>query len=291
MSALLHLLHPHERNIGFPVKRLLPAGVAQTVGPFIFFDHMGPATFAAGTTQEDVRPHPHIGLSTFTYLFSGALMHRDSLGVAQRIEPGAVNWMTAGRGVVHSERIPEDVRASGQVVEGIQMWLAAPADREDDDPGFRHYPAAELPVVAPPGARFRVLAGSFLDRASPVQTEMPTLCVAGELEEGAALSLAVNVEELAVYVASGAVDLAGQPLAAGHMALLDPRETRHWPAHTTATSRVLLIGGQRLEGRRLIWWNFVATRRERIDAAKIAWARDEFPKVPGETERIPLPDD
>ena len=291
MSALLHLLPPHERDIGFPVKRLLPAGVAQTVGPFIFFDHMGPATFATGTTQEDVRPHPHIGLSTFTYLFSGALMHRDSLGVAQRIEPGAVNWMTAGRGVVHSERIPEDIRAAGHVVEGIQMWLAAPADREAGDPGFRHYPAAALPVVAPPGAQFRVLAGAFLERASPVQTEMPTLCVAGELENGAALPLAVDVEELAVYVASGALELAGQSLAAGHMAVLDPQEARRIQGRTTAPTRVVLIGGQRLEGRRFIWWNFVSTRRERIDAAKIAWARDEFPEVPGETERMPLPDD
>ncbi|MCB1919924.1 MAG: pirin family protein [Candidatus Competibacteraceae bacterium] len=290
MSALLHRLPPHERDIGFPVKRLLPAGVAQTVGPFIFFDHMGPATFATETTQEDVRPHPHIGLSTFTDLFSGALMHRDSLGMTQRIEPGAVNWMTAGRGVVHSEHIPEDIRAAGHVVEGIQMWLAVPADREESDPGFRHYPAADLPVVASPGARFRVLAGAFLERISPVQTEMPTLCVAGELEEDTALPLAVDVDELAVYVASGALDLAGQPLTAGRLAVLDPQEARRLPAHTTAPTRVMLIGGQRLEGRRFILWNFVATRRERIDAAKIAWAQDEFPRVPGETERIPLPD-
>jgi redox-sensitive bicupin YhaK (pirin superfamily) len=176
-------------------------------------------------------------------------------------------------------------------VEGIQMWLAAPADREDNDPEFRHYPAAELPVVVQPDARFRVLAGAFLDRASPVQTETSTLCVAGELENGAALPLAVDVEELAVYVASGTVDLAGQPLAAGHMALLDPQEARRLPAHTKAATRVLLIGGQRLEDRRFIWWNFVATRRERIEAAKIAWARNEFPPVPGETEWIPLPDD
>ena len=179
-------------------------------------------------------PHPHIGLSTFTDLFSGALMHRDSLGVAQRIEPGAVNWMTAGRGVVHSERIPEDIRAAGHVVEGIQMWLAAPANCEAGDPGFRHYPAADLPVVAPPGAQFRILAGTFLDHASPVQTEMPTLCVAGELEKGAALPLAVDVEELAVYVASGALDLADQPLTAGYLAVLDPQEARCLPAHTTA---------------------------------------------------------
>ncbi|MCP5197068.1 MAG: pirin family protein [Gammaproteobacteria bacterium] len=290
MSALLHLLRPHERDIGFPVKRLLPAAVAQAVGPFIFFDHMGPATFIAGTTEGDVRPHPHIGLSTFTYLFSGALLHRDSLGVVQRIEPGAVNWMTAGCGVVHSERIPEDIRASGQAVEGIQMWLAAPADREDTDPGFCHYPADSLPMVVRSGARFRVLAGSFLDRSSPVQTELPTLCVAGELDEGAELPLVVEAEELAIYLAAGSVDLAGQSLVAGQMALLDPLEVARVQARTTAPTRVLLIGGQRLADRRIIWWNFVATRRERIEAAKAAWVQDRFARVPGETERIPLPD-
>ena len=145
-------------------------------------------------------------------------------------------------------------------------------------------------MVTSPGAQFRVLAGAFLERVSPVHTEMPTLCVAGELEEGAALPLTADVEELAVYVASGAVDLAGQPLTAGHMAVLDPQEARRLPAHTTATTRVMLIGGQRLEGRRFMGWNFVSTRRDRIDAAKLAWARDEFPRVPGETERIPLPD-
>ena len=288
MSALLHLLRPHERDIGFPVKRLLPAAAAPAVGPFVFFDHMGPATFPAATTEGDVRPHPHIGLSTFTYLFSGALLHRDSLGVTQRIEPGAVNWMTAGRGVVHSERIPADIRDSGQGVEGIQMWLAAPAAREDDEPGFHHYPAAALPPIETNGARLRVLAGAFQGAVSPVQTEMPTLCVSGELEAQASLALPVEVEELAVYLATGELVLAGQTLVAGQMAVLDPRAEN--VARATQPARFMLIGGQRLDGKRIIWWNFVATSRERIETAKIAWAQEQFPLVPGETERIPLPD-
>ena len=253
MSALLHLLHPHERDIGFPVKRLLPAAAVPAVGPFVFFDHMGPAPFPAGTTEGDVRPHPHIGLSTFTYLFSGALLHRDSLGVVQRIEPGAVNWMTAGRGVVHSERIPADIRDSGQRVEGIQMWLAVPVEREDDAPGFHHYPAAALPAIEAAGARLHVLAGTFQDAVSPVQTEMPTLCVSGELDTQASLALRVEVEELAVYVAAGELSMAGQTLGAGQMAVLDPRMES--VARATRPTRFMLIGGQRLDGRRIIWWN------------------------------------
>ena len=287
MSALLHLLRPHMRDIGFPVQRLLPAAAAPAVGPFVFFDHMGPATFPAGTTEGDVRPHPHIGLSTFTYLFSGALLHRDSLGVTQRIEPGAVNWMTAGRGVVHSERIPADIRDAGQEVEGIQMWLAAPADREDDAPGFRHYPAEALPLIELGGARLRVLAGAFQGAVSPVRTEMPTLCASGELDADATLALPTEVEELAVYVAAGELSLAGETLGAGQMAVLDPQ--MEIVARATRPVRLMLIGGQRLDGKRWIWWNFVATSRERIEAAKIAWAQEQFPLVPGEIERIPLP--
>ncbi|MDG4553211.1 MAG: pirin family protein [Candidatus Competibacter sp.] len=289
MSALLHLLRPHVRDIGFPVQRLLPAAAVPAVGPFVFFDHMGPATFPAGTTEGDVRPHPHIGLSTFTYLFSGALLHRDSLGVTQRIEPGAVNWMTAGRGVVHSERIPADIRDSGQEVEGLQMWLAAPADREDDAPGFHHYPAEALPLIETSGARLRVLAGAFQGAVSPVRTEMPTLCASAELEARASMTLPVEVEveELAVYVATGELALAGQTLVAGQMAILDPRTEN--VARATQPTRFMLLGGQRLDGKRLIWWNFVATSRERIEAAKVAWAQEQFPLVPGETERIPLP--
>lgn len=287
MSPILHLLQPRTQDIGFPVKRLLPAPTVQSVGPFIFFDHMGPATFAPGTTAGDVRPHPHIGLSTFTCLFSGAMIHRDSLGVVQRIEPGAVNWMSAGRGVVHSERVPEDIRAAGQTVEGIQMWLAAPADREDADPGFQHYPAEKLPTIQQDGAHFRLLAGSFLGHCAPVQTELPTLCIAGELAENAQWSLPNEVEELAVYVADGILDVAGHALIAGQMAVLDPQAGAL--ARATTAARILLIGGQRLESQRFIWWNFVATSRARIEAAQQAWAQGLFAPVPGEIEWIPLP--
>lgn len=287
MSALLHLLHAHQRDIGFPVRRVLPAAAVSAVGPFVFFDHMGPATFLAGTTEGDVRPHPHIGLSTFTYLYSGAMLHRDSLGMVQRIEPGAVNLMTAGRGVVHSERVPADIRDSGQVVEGIQMWLAAPAKLEEGEPSFHHYSAAMLPLMHVDGVQLQVLAGTFQGMTSPVHTEIPSLCVSVEMAAGANQVLATEVEELAVYVAEGELSLAGETLSTGQMAVLDPRAKS--VARAIQATRLMVIGGQPLDGKRFIWWNFVATSHELIDAAKRAWEQEQFPPVPGESERIPLP--
>lgn len=290
MSNIRHKIQGLTRDIGFPVRRLLPAAAARTVGPFVFFDHMGPVEFDAGTTEGDVRPHPHIGLATVTYLFSGAMMHRDSLGVVQRITPGAVNWMAAGRGIVHSERIPDDIREQKVPVHGLQMWVALPAAQEEGDPLFRHYASDDMPETEVGGARLHVLAGSAFGMTSPVVTASPTLYVAGSTREGAELEIEAQTQERAVYVVKGEVSLDGEPLEPGTLAILEPGATVQLKA--VGETVFMLLGGAPLDGPRFVWWNFVATSREKIEAAKEAWnKRDKaiFPDIPGETEWIPLP--
>ncbi len=291
MSSIRHLIQGHTRDIGFPVKRLLPSMEARTVGPFVFFDHMGPVTFAGGTTEGDVRPHPHIGLATVTYLFSGAMMHRDSLGSVQRITPGDVNWMASGCGIVHSERIPEDVREQGTVVQGLQMWVALPLADEEMAPAFWHYPASELPNVDLDGARLHVLAGTAFGHTSPVKTHSPTLYVAANLPGGGKLQVPADYAERAVYIVSGAATLDGEALNAGTLAVLEPGVVVDILAQQETV--LMILGGEPLDGKRSIWWNFVSSSKERMETAKFAWASqqpDMFPKVPGETEFIPLPD-
>ena len=290
MSNILHQIHGLTRDIGFPVRRLLPAAAARTVGPFVFFDHMGPVEFDAGTTEGDVRPHPHIGLATVTYLFSGAMMHRDSLGVVQRITPGAVNWMASGRGIVHSERIPDDIREQKVPVHGLQMWVALPAEQEDSDPLFRHYASEDMPEAQIGGARLHVLAGSAFGVSSPVATASPTLYVAGSTTQGAELEIAADVQERAVYVVRGEVMLDGERMEPGTLAILAPGTAVALKA--VGETVFMILGGAPLDGPRFVWWNFVATSREKIEAAKLAWnGRDKnvFPDIPGETEWIPLP--
>ncbi|WDZ94270.1 pirin family protein [Herbaspirillum sp. WKF16] len=290
MSNIRHMIHGLTRDIGFPVRRLLPAAAARTVGPFVFFDHMGPVEFDAGTTEGDVRPHPHIGLATVTYLFSGAMMHRDSLGVVQRITPGAVNWMSAGRGIVHSERVPDDIRAQKVPVHGLQMWVALPADEEICDPLFRHYASEEMPTAQVGGAKLHVLAGSVFGVTSPVVTSSPTLYVAGSTAEGGEIEVPAEVSERAVYVVKGEVTLDGERLEAGTLAILEPGAAVALKA--VGETVFMILGGEPLDGPRFVWWNFVATSREKIEAAKQAWNsrdKDVFPDIPGETEWIPLP--
>lgn len=284
-------LRPHHRDIGFPVRRLLPAEGRQRVGPFIFFDHMGPHVFPTDTHDGDVRPHPHIGLATVTYLFSGAMMHRDSLGTVQRIEPGAVNLMNAGHGVTHSERIPKDVRHGGSLVEGVQTWLALPENREEDEPAFAHYPAQSLPVYRDTGVTARVLIGRAFGVESPVATASPTLYVDIELDAGASLPLPPSDWERALYVADGAPLLSDQPLPLHHATLLDSGPGNGLLEALEAPARVLLFGGAPLPGRRHINWNFVSSREERIAQARDDWRHQRFPSIPGETEWIPLPED
>ncbi|HSD55465.1 MAG TPA: pirin family protein [Burkholderiales bacterium] len=283
-----HILKSHVRDIGgFSVRRVLPAVPKQMVGPFIFFDHMGPAALAPGEGL-DVRPHPHIGLATVTYLFDGEILHRDSLGSVQPIRPGDVNWMTAGRGIVHSERTPTHLRAAGGRVHGVQTWVALPLAHEEAVPAFAHHPAAALPVVELPGATVRVIAGAALGVRSPVEVFSGTLYAAAGLAPGASFVLPPEHEERAVYLVDGSASVAGVALESGQMAVLVSGGDVEIRAG--AASTVMLVGGAKMDRARFIWWNFVASSRERIERAKADWREDRFPPVPGETERIPLPE-
>lgn len=279
------IIPPRIQDIGFTVKRLLPSRLKQRVGPFIFVDHMGPAHFELGTTADDVRQHPHIGLATVTYLFSGAMMHRDSLGIVQRIEPGAINLMTAGKGIVHSERLPEDIRAGNIPVEGIQIWLALPTDVEDCDPSFAHYPADAIPSVNLPTMSAQILIGSAFGVESPVKTASKTTYL--DLALGADTRYVPDFpqQELAIYVAWGNVRVNGEEVQEFHMALLDENAV----IETDHDARVLLLGGEPLAGERFILWNFVASSREKLRAAGERWENKEFAMVPGESDFIPLP--
>ncbi len=287
MPTIVHLLKPHVRDIGaFAVRRVLPSSLAQAVGPFIFFDHFGPVTLPPGEGM-DVRPHPHIGLATVTYLFDGAIRHRDSLGSDQVIRPGDVNWMTAGSGIVHSERTPADMRATGSVMHGVQTWVALPKEHEMTAPAFSHHPADTLPQLTFPGACVSVIAGSAFGASSPVNVFGPTLYAAVDLDAGAVLTLSSEHEERGVYLIDGDADVNGEALALHHLAVLEPGAEAVLRAK--AASRVMLVGGAPMDGRRAIEWNFVASDRSMIEAAKTRWENDAFPHVPGETERIPLP--
>ncbi|AYZ66117.1 pirin family protein [Burkholderia multivorans] len=287
-DSIKALLKPHVRDIGnLQVRRTLPALAARLVGPFIFFDHMGPATLPPGTGL-DVRPHPHIGLATVTYLFEGAILHRDSLGSLQEIVPGDVNWMTAGRGIVHSERTPDALRERGHTVHGIQTWVALPLAHETDAPSFEHHEAAALPKLNDDGVSLTVIAGDAFGLRSPVTTFLRTLYVAAEFADGGRLVLDASHEERAIYLVDGDLAIDGTPLEPAQMAVLAPGATV--TLTSGAGARAMLLGGDRLEGERFIDWNFVASSRDAIERAKEAWTRQEMGKVPGETEWIPLPE-
>jgi len=276
----------HDLGSGFTVKRLLPQATRRSVGPFVFFDHIGPATLPPGEAM-DVRPHPHIGLATVTFLWEGAIMHRDSLGSAQEILPGDVNWMTAGRGIVHSERTPERLRGAPLAMHGLQTWVALPAAHEEDAPDFAHHPAATLPVLELPGARLRIVAGDAFGERSPVRVLSRTLYVSIELAAGASLVVPAEHAERALYPVEGDLALDGEPLPNDSLCVLDPGTEPVLSARGDA--RVMLLGGDPLDGPRHIWWNFVSSSRERIEQAKADWNADRLGQVPGETERIPAP--
>ena len=284
----MELLSPEIKDLGdFTARRSLPSEVRTTVGPFIFFDHLGPATFPPGKAV-DVRPHPHINLATVTYLFEGRLMHRDSVGSVQEIQPGAVNWMNAGRGIVHSERSPEDTRDTTATLHAIQTWVALPDDQEESDPWFRHYAADELPTWESQGATVKLIAGSFRDLTSPVQAASPILYLDVQLADGSTFTLPSEVPERAVYSVTGGLLLDGQALPQHRMAVLPADQTVTIAA--TVASRCVVIGGEPV-GPRQKWWNFVSSRPERIEKAKEDWKTGKFPIVPDETEFIPLPAD
>jgi redox-sensitive bicupin YhaK (pirin superfamily) len=286
-STIRVLLKPHQHDVGgLMVRRVLPALAARTVGPFIFFDHIGPATLVPGKGL-DVRPHPHIGLATVTYLFEGAIMHRDSVGSVQKIVPGDVNWMTAGRGIVHSERTPDEERANGQSMHGVQTWVALPVASEEVEPSFEHHPAATLPQLERNGVTLRVIAGTAFGAQAPTRTFCPTLYVAAHFDAGRDLVLDTEHEERGVYLVDGDLTIDGEPLPEQQMAVLEPGHPARLESATGAT--VMILGGAPLDGARFIEWNFVSSSREKIDAAKRAWSEQRMGQVPGETEFIPLP--
>lgn len=279
---------PRSGDIGnFSVRRALPSARRRMVGPFIFFDQMGPAILRAGTGV-DVRPHPHIGLATVTYLFDGQMMHRDSLGSALAIQPGELNWMTAGRGIVHSERSSPDERGHDRLLSGIQSWVALPHTHEECDPAFFHADANELPLVEGEGKSLRVIVGDAYGVRSKVETAWDTLYVDATLAAGALLPVDTRTEERALYLVEGTVEIAGDRFEAGQLLVLRPGDAITVLAVTNA--RLMLLGGATMDGPRNIWWNFVSSSKERLEQAKADWLAGRFDRVPGETEFIPLPE-
>jgi redox-sensitive bicupin YhaK (pirin superfamily) len=287
-DAIELLVEARPRDLGgFGVRRALPSARRRRVGPFIFFDQMGPAELGVGNGI-DVRPHPHINLATVTYLFDGEIDHRDSLGSFQTIRPGDVNWMIAGRGIVHSERTSRQARERGSRIHGIQSWVALPLEHELTEPRFVHHPAAAIPQIALPGASLSVIAGDAYGARSPVAVLSPTLYVHARIDAGAVLALDDTHEERAVYVVEGTIGCEGALLHAGTLAVLRPKASVKLVAKEAA--RVMIVGGAPLEGERYIEWNFVSSSKERIEQAKRDWRDGRFPKVPGdEIEFIPLP--
>ena len=288
-DAIATVIVPRARDLGgFEVRRALPAAQRQMVGPFIFFDQFGPVVMQSGQGI-DVRPHPHIGLSTVTWLFDGSIFHRDSLGSEQAIAPGELNWMTAGKGIVHSERTAAGERARERKIFGIQSWVALPKAHEETTPTFDHVAMERLPVIADKGISARIVAGSLYGASSPVKTHCDLFYVDVQLQAGAALPLPTEHEERGVYVAEGEIEIAGQVFAAARLLVFRPGDAITIRAKTQA--RVMLLGGEPMEGPRHVWWNFVSSSKDRIEAAKDDWKQARFAIVPGdEKDFIPLPE-
>ena len=288
-DAIAHIIVPRTVDLGgFQVHRVLPSSRQRMVGPFIFFDHMGPAIFRAGDGV-DVRPHPHIGLSTVTYLFDGEIVHRDSLGSALPIRPGAVNLMTAGRGIVHSERTAADHRDGGEPLHGLQLWAALPAKDEEMAPAFAHTPASDIPELRDNGLTLRVIAGAMQGLTSPVTTTSETIFAEAHLKAGTTLPIGAEHEERALYVVSGEIEIGADRNGGERLLLLKPGACIDVKAVSDA--HVILVGGAAMDGPRHIWWNFVSSRKDRIEAAKADWKGGRFDLVPGDSkEFIPLPE-
>jgi redox-sensitive bicupin YhaK (pirin superfamily) len=287
-KALETVIIPRARDLGgFEVRRALPSTQRQMVGPFIFFDQMGPAELIEGKGI-DVRPHPHIGLATVTYLFDGTIVHRDSLGSLQSITPGDVNWMTAGRGIVHSERSDSEIRKRREKLFGIQIWIALPKRYEETEPDFTHYAGVTLPVIDGEGKTVRVIAGSVFGKTSPVKTLSSLFYADVTLQPGASLAIGPEHQERAVYLVDGRLDIAGQTFGPACLLVFSSGDTIGVKA--TSAARMLLFGGEPMDGPRYLWWNFVSSSRDRIEQAKADWRAGRFAAVPGETEFIPLPE-
>jgi redox-sensitive bicupin YhaK (pirin superfamily) len=288
-SALETVVIPRTRDLGdgFEVRRALPTTERRMVGPFVFFDQMGPHVFNAGAGL-DVRPHPHIGLSTVTYLFDGEILHRDSLNTVQPIRPGAVNWMTAGRGIVHSERTAPELRQREPSLFGLQCWVALPRRHEEAEPSFHHFKNAQLPVEEGEGVRATIIAGRLFGHESPVPVLSDLFYADVQLKPGAELAIPAEYEERAAYIVQGTLDLGADGVfEAGQLLVLKPGKSLRATAVTRV--RMMLMGGEPMDGPRAVVWNFVASSKERLEQAKDDWRNQRFPSIPGETEHIPLP--
>ncbi|HWJ99335.1 MAG TPA: pirin family protein [Xanthobacteraceae bacterium] len=287
-DALDLVIVPRTADLGdFTVRRALPSSRRRMVGPFTFLDHMGPTEFKAGHGV-DVRPHPHIGLATVTYLFKGEIVHKDSLGSDVPIRPGDVNWMTAGRGITHSERTAPDHRQGGEPLHGLQCWVALPVRDEETDPLFAHYGQQDLPLVTGEGKSARIVAGKMFGVSSPVKTLHDTFFADLSLEAGTSVPLDADYEERAIYVVSGEIEIAGERFGEGKLLVFKPGDRITMRASQPA--RFAMLGGAPMDGPRYIWWNFVSSRKERIEDAKADWKAGRFEGVPGDTEFIPLPE-
>ncbi|MGE5539527.1 MAG: pirin family protein [Gemmatimonas sp.] len=289
-TTIESVIIPRTRDLGdgFEVRRALPSAERRMVGPFVFFDQMGPTVLSPGRGL-DVRPHPHIGLATVTYLFDGEILHRDSLGTVQPIRPGAVNWMTAGRGIVHSERTPPDLRKTGGNLFGIQIWVALPKEHEETVPTFSHHSADQLPVIEDTGLAVRVIVGAFGNTRSPVPTMSEMFYADAALKRGGRLIVRPEHEERAVYVVAGRITIDGREFSPGQLLVL--RTGAEIAMTADERSRALVFGGEPMDGPRRLWWNFVSSSEDRIERAKNDWRAGRFGSVPGETEFIPLPED
>jgi redox-sensitive bicupin YhaK (pirin superfamily) len=288
-DALERVIVPRTTDLGdFEVRRALPSAQRRMVGPFVFLDEMGPAEFRAGTGV-DVRPHPHIGLATVTYLFDGEITHRDSLGTFVAIRPGEVNWMTAGRGIVHSERTAPERRVSGDKLHGLQCWVALPADKEEIEPSFFHRSADDLPLLTDRGFTARVVAGQAFGARSPVVTASDTVFVDVVMEAATTIPLDPDYEERAIYIVDGEIEIAGDRFTGPRLLVFRPGD--RIAVRAVTASHIAILGGAALEGPRHIWWNFVSSRKDRIEQAKEDWKAARFDIVPGdEQEFIPLPE-
>ena len=287
MSAIAHVVEGRRRDLGgFEVQRVLPWSGGRMVGPFIFLDQMGPAVFPPGSGI-DVRSHPHIGLATVTYLYEGEILHRDSLGVVQSIRPGEVNWMTAGRGIAHSERTAPELRSSGHRLWGLQSWVALPAGHEEDAPSFLHFSKEALPLIERDGIELRLIAGTLSGATSPVPALSKMFYADASMPIRSSLKLEPEHEERAVYIVQGALEVDDEVYNAGTLLVLAAGESVDLTAF--GNSRVALLGGSPI-GERHIWWNFVSSSEARIETAKRDWKEGRFAQVPGETEFIPLPE-
>jgi len=281
----------HDLGDGFHVRRALPSSQRRMVGPFVFFDQMGPTVLRAGTGL-DVRPHPHIGLATVTYLFEGEIIHRDSLGTTQAIRPGAVNWMIAGRGIVHSERTAADKRTAPSPLFGIQTWIALPKKEEERAPSFRHHAAVELPLLEDDGASVRLIAGALYGARAPVATLSDMFYADVTLAAGARLPLASDYEERALYIISGRIEIDADRFNAGQFEvgqLVVLRAKQSIAVRALERVQLLLLGGAPMDGPRHVWWNFVSSSPDRIEQAKLDWRDGRLGSVPGDAEYIPLP--